>query len=95
MGEDVLTSWLVPSSTDALSDVASTKEEIASGELASPVGALASEVGVLLSRTGPPLSVDGVGGLLLLEHAANNARIPVNHTFVCFIVVTLSMVHGN
>jgi len=95
------TSWLVPSSTGALSEVAST------GVLASPVGVLvlasrlASPVGVLVlasvvaSRTGPPLSVDGVGGLLLLEHAANNARIPVNHTFVCFIVVTLSMVHGN
>ena len=84
------TSWLVPSSTDALSEVAST------GVLASPVGVLvlasklASPVGMLVSaeelasRTGPPLSMGGLFGLLLLEHAASNAR-PPKHTIFAFM----------
>jgi hypothetical protein len=47
---------------------------------------------VVASRTGPPLSVDGVGGpLLLLEHAASNARIHVKDTLFVLIMFAPSI----
>lgn len=77
-GEDVL--------TGALSDVAST------GVLASPVGVLVLASGVVaLSRTGPPLSMGGLFGLLLLEHAASSARIQVKDPLFMLVILAPSI----